>query len=100
MSNTPKPSICGSQAEFQAALNARRKAKLEKLKAAPDRPLTDDEVRARIAALTVENAHLREQAEQQQNKEAERMAQDVLKSRHQPASNQRVQSNKNRDRYY
>ena len=74
-------------AEFQIALEVRRKAKLEKLKAAQARPLTDDEVRARVAALTVENAHLREQAEQRRNKEAESMAQEIIKGRQgQPAS--------------
>lgn len=85
-------------AEFQIALEARRKAKP---KAAPDRPLTDDEVRARVAALTAENAYLREQAEQRQNKEAERMAQEIIKSRQQlPVPKHGAQSNRNRDRYY
>jgi len=85
-------------AEFQIALETRRKAKP---KAAPDRPLTDDEVRARIAALEKENARLRARAEQQQNKEAERMAQEILKGRQrQLASNHQAQSCKNRDRYY
>ena len=71
-------------AEFQIALEARRKAKH---KAAPARPLTDDEVRARIALLKRENALLRERAEQLQNKEAERMAQEIIRGRQgQPAS--------------
>lgn len=85
-------------AEFLMALETRRKAKP---KAAPARPLTDDEVRARVATLTVENALLREQAEQRRNKEAERMAQEILKSRqYQPAPKLGAQSNKNRERYY
>lgn len=88
-------------AEFQLALEARRKAKLEKPKAVPACPLTDDEVRARIALLGRENAHLREQIEQRQNKEAERMAQEIIKGRQgQPAPKYSAQSNKNRDRYY
>lgn len=70
-----------TSAEFQIALEARRKAKLEKLKAAPDRPLTDDEIHARIAVLTRENSLLRERAEQSRNKEAERMAQEFIESR-------------------
>ena len=66
--------------EFQQALETRRQAKLAKLKAVPS-PLTEDELIASIAALRSENAHLREQAEQRQNKEAERMAQEIIKSR-------------------
>ena len=70
--------------EFQNALEARRKAKH---KAAPARPLTDDEVLAQIALLMRENALLRERTEQLQNKEAERMAQEIIKGRQgQPAS--------------
>jgi len=85
-------------AEFQIALETRRKAKL---KAAPGRQLTDDEVRARAAALTAENAYLREQAEQRRNKEAERMALEILRGRQSlPAPSQHAQSYKNRDRYY
>jgi hypothetical protein len=75
-------------AEFQIALETRRKAKQEKLNAAPARPLTDDEVHNRIAALKSrnaelrrENALLREQAEQLRNKEALRMAQEIIKRR-------------------
>jgi len=70
-------------AEFQLALEARREAKPK----APQRPLTDDEVSARIALLKRENALLRERAEQLQNKEAERMAQEIIRGRQgQPAS--------------
>ena len=69
---------------------------------------TDDEVRARIAALSIENtrlqalnAHLRMQAEHQRNKEAERMAQEIISNRQsQQEPVRRVQSNRNRDRYY
>lgn len=105
MSRTSEP-VCFAgavitPAEFQIALEARRKAKLEKLKAAPDRPLTGDEISARIAALRIENAHLREQVEQRRNKEAERMAQEIIKGRQrQPAPKYSAQSNKNRERYY
>jgi len=83
-------------AEFQLALDTRRKAKP---KTAPERPLSDAEIRARIAALTAENAHLRGRVEQQRNKEAERMAQEIIQSR-QPAPKHSALSNRNRDRYY
>lgn len=83
--------------EFQLALEAREKAKPK----AAQRPLTDDEVSARIALLRRENALLRERAEQLRNKEAERMAQEIIKGRQgQPAPKYSAWSNKNRDRYY
>lgn len=69
-------------AEFQLALEARREAKPK----AAQRPLTDDEVSARIALLRRENALLRERAKQLQNKEAERMALEIIKGRQRPAS--------------
>lgn len=90
-----------TSAEFQIALETRRKAKLEKLKAVPDRPLTDDGIRTRIAVLTRENALLRERAEQRRNKEAKRMALEFIEScQAQQAPKYRAQSNKNRDKYY
>lgn len=82
-------------AEFQLALEARKKAKPK----AAQRPLTDDEVSARIALLRRENALLRERAEQERNKEAERMAQEIIKGRQGlPASKYRAQSNGSQDR--
>lgn len=102
MSNKPER-VCfaGAVVEFQFALESLRKAKLEKLKAAPDRPFTEDELRARIALLRRENALLRERAEQLRNKEAECLAQEIIKGRQgQQAPKYSAQSNRNRDRYY
>lgn len=48
---------------------------------AKDIELTDDEVKARITALTIENAQLRAQGEQLRQKMVDRMVQDILKSR-------------------